>query len=117
QVTFTGPAAAIASVSARAAAAGVEMQLLNGTQLNAEQKATSRLEGFLGADRAVSMRWQSKAAEITRKSLVTVDTAASAQVTPTVIKFNTELRYEILQAPLPRLTIALPTSQALTKLV
>jgi hypothetical protein len=45
-----------------------------------------------------------------------VDTTASAQITPTVAKFTTELRYEILQAPLPRLTISVPTNQALTKL-
>ena len=62
------------------------------------------------------MRWQSKAAEVTRKSLVTVDTAASAQITPTVIKFNTALRYEILQAAVPRLTVALPASHALTRI-
>ena len=62
------------------------------------------------------MRWQSKAAEVTRKSLVTVDTAASAQITPTVIKFNTALHYEILQAAVPRLTVALPASHALTRI-
>ena len=62
------------------------------------------------------MRWQSKAAEVTRKSLVTVDTVASAQITPTVIKFNTALRYEILQAAVPRLTVALPASHALTRI-
>ena len=55
-------------------------------------------------------------AEVARKSLVTVDTTASAQITPTVIKFNTALRYEILQAPVPRLTVALPASHALTRI-
>ena len=45
-----------------------------------------------------------------------MDTVASAQVTPTVIKYNTQFRYEILQAPVPRLTIALPATQTLTKL-
>jgi hypothetical protein len=117
QISFVGPPAAIASVKARASAPGVEMQLLSGTQLDAEQKATSKLEGFLGSDRTLAMRWQSKAAEITRKSLVTVDTTASALVTPTVVKFTTDLHYEILQAPLPRLIISVPTNQALTKLV
>ncbi|HYV28024.1 MAG TPA: hypothetical protein VFA77_10855, partial [Candidatus Eisenbacteria bacterium] len=116
QISLVGPNAAIASVTAQAAEAGVEMQLLSGTQLESEQKATSRLQGFLGVDRTLSMRWQSKAAEVARKSLVTVDTAASAQITPTVIKFTTQLRYEILQAPVPKLTIALPSTHALTKL-
>ena len=117
QISFTGPPAAIASVNARASATRVEMQLLSGTQLETEQKATSKLAGLLGSDRVLSMRWQSKATEVTRKSLVTVDTSAAAQITPTVVKFTTELRYEILQAPLPRLAIAVPASHALTKLV
>ncbi len=116
QISFTGPPAAIASVTAQASATGVEMQLLSGTQLDAERKATSKLAGFLGSDRVLSMRWQSKATEIARKSLVTVDTSAAAQITSTVVKFTTELRYEILQAPLPRLTILVPASHALTKL-
>ena len=110
QISFVGPPAAIASVTASASAPGVEMQLLSGTQLDPEKKATSKVSGFLGSDRTLTMRWQSKAAEVTRKSLVTVDTAASAQITPTVIKFTTALRYEILQAAVPRLTVALPAS-------
>lgn len=116
QISFTGPPAAIASVTATAIASGVEMQLLSGTQLEPEKKATSKVSGFLGADRTLTMRWQSKAAEVTRKSLVTVDTVAAAQITPTVIKFNTALHYEILQATVPRLTVALPASHALTRI-
>ena len=115
-ISFTGPAAAIASVTADASAAGVEMQLLSGTQLDAEKKATSKVSGFLGADRSLVMRWQSKAAEVTRKTMLTVDTAASAQISPTVVKFNTVLRYEILQAAVPRLTVALPATHALTRI-
>jgi hypothetical protein len=116
QISFAGPAAPIASVSAKASGAGVEMQLLSGTQLEPEKKATSRVSGLLGTDRLLSMRWQSQAAEIARKSLVTVDTTATAQITPTVIKFTTALRYEILQAAVPRLTIALPATHALTRI-
>ena len=116
QISFIGPPAAIASVTANASTPGVEMQLLSGTQLEPEKKATSKVSGFLGSDRTLSMRWQSKAAEVTRKSLVTVDTVASAQITPTVIKFNTALRYEILQAAVPRLTVALPATHALTRI-
>jgi len=116
QISFTGPPAAIASVTATASAPGVEMQLLSGTQLEPEKKATSKVSGFLGADRTLTMRWQGKAAEVTRKSLVTVDTVASAQITPNVIKFNTALHYEILQATVPRLTVALPASHALTRI-
>ncbi len=116
QISFAGPAAAIASVDAQAGD-GIELQLTSGTQVEANQTgASSHLRGFIGADRLLSLRWQSKTAEITRKSLVTVDTTATAQITPTVIKFNTQLRYEILQAGVPRLTIALPAVHALTKL-
>ncbi len=116
QVGFTGPAAPIATVSAKADASGVEMQLLSGTQLDPEKKANSRVRGFLGSDRVLSLRWQSQAAEVTRKSLVTVETTAVAQITPTVVKFSTDLRYEVLQAAIPRLTIALPASHALTRI-
>jgi hypothetical protein len=115
QISFIGPPAAIASVAVTASAPGVEMQLLSGTQLEPERKAISRVSGFLGTDRTVALRWQSKAAEITRRALVTVETIASAQITPTVIKFNTQFRYEILQAPMPRLVLGLPANQTLTK--
>ncbi|MBI3876804.1 MAG: type II secretion system protein, partial [Verrucomicrobia bacterium] len=116
QIGFTGPTAPIAPVKAEASEAGVEMQLLSGTQVDSDKNATSLVSGLLGADRTLSLRWQSKTAEVARRSLVTVDTVAAAQVTPTVIKFTTTLNYEILQSAVPRLTLALPASQALTKL-
>jgi hypothetical protein len=127
QISFVGPLAAIASVTANASTPGVEMQLLSGTQVSAggtpaglaggtPAPLAGTLRGFLGADRTLAMRWQSKAAEVTRKSLVTVDTVATAQITPTVIKFNTALHYEILQAAVPRLTVALPAAHALTRI-
>jgi type II secretory pathway pseudopilin PulG len=116
QISFIGPPAAIASVIANASTPGVEMQLLSGTQLEPEKRATSKVTGFLGADRMLTLRWQSRATEVTRKSLVTVDTVATAQITPTVIKFNTALHYDILQAAVPRLTVALPAAHALTRI-
>jgi prepilin-type processing-associated H-X9-DG protein len=112
-ISFTGPFTVIASVNARAAGNGVEVQLLKGT---VSDSAASRVSGFLGAERVVTLRWQSKAAEITRKALLTCDTTLAVQVTPTVVKYITTLRYEILQGNVPRLTIALPAAQALTKL-
>jgi hypothetical protein len=128
QISFVGPAAAIASVTAQGKGQGMELQLLSGTQLEGEKPGRNqtnsappvttdaRVQGFLGADRLLSLRWQSKTTEVARKALLTVDTTARAQVTPTVIKFTTQFRYEILQAAVPRLTVALPTNQALTKL-
>jgi prepilin-type processing-associated H-X9-DG protein len=117
QVSFTGPVAAIGSVSAQARGAGLDLQLLTGTQQETETKeGVTRVRGFLGSERTVSVRWQSKAAEVTRKALVTCDTSVSVQITPTVVKYSTTLKYEILQGSVGRLSITLPASQALTKL-
>src|ERR1043166_9293504 len=117
QVSFTGPAAAIASVTAQAGGTSVDLQLLSGTTQQTEQKdGTTRIRGFLGADRVVSLRWQSKAAEAARRAVVTGDTIVSAQVTPSVIKFTTQLKYDIVQGALARLTVGLPSGQTLTRL-
>ena len=126
QVSFTGPPAAIASITVASTTEGVQVQLLSGVQVSeaghstgpvpAAGDASGPLRGFLGADRLVALRWQGRAAEVARKSLVNVDVAASAQITPAVIKYTTELRYEILQAAMPRLTIELPATHALTRI-
>ena len=76
-------------------------------------KRPSHVEGFLSAGREVSLRWQSKAAEVARNALIAVETTSSAQVTPAVIKLATTLHYELLQASVPRLRIALPAGQSL----
>jgi type II secretory pathway pseudopilin PulG len=115
QISFQGPPAAIASIHAQAAGEGVAMQLLSGTALE-NDKGASQVEGFLNAGREVSLRWQSKAAEVARNALISVETTAGAQVTPAVIKLATTLRYELLQAGVPRLRVALPAGQALTRL-
>ena len=91
------------------------MQLLSGTALE-NDKGASQVEGFLNAGPEVSLRWQSKAAEVARHALISVETTAGAQVTPAVIKLATTLRYELLQAGVPRLRVALPAGQALTRL-
>jgi hypothetical protein len=46
QISFHGPVAAIAAVNAAAESAGVEMQLLSGTQLEPEIKSGSHVSGF-----------------------------------------------------------------------
>ncbi|MEQ2009851.1 MAG: hypothetical protein ABMA26_23955, partial [Limisphaerales bacterium] len=115
QIAFNGPPASVASLKVEGSA-GVELELLNGALLEgATAKATSSLLGVVGADRVVSLRWQGKTTEIARKSLITVDTAASAVVSPTVIKFTTQLRYELLQASVSRLTVGLPPGHTLTR--
>ncbi len=71
QVSFVGPATGIASVTATAGAADVELQLLSGTASEPEKEDKSRVRGVLGADRAVALRWQSKTAEATHPALIT----------------------------------------------
>ncbi|HKQ37408.1 MAG TPA: hypothetical protein VJ063_04975, partial [Verrucomicrobiae bacterium] len=102
EINFTGPPAAIAQVSAQAGP-GVDMNSLTG------------VDGFLGSDRNVHLRWQSKTAEVARKSLLTVDTTASALVTPAVIKYTTQFRYEILQSGVSKLTIEVPAGHTITR--
>jgi hypothetical protein len=117
QISFTGPGAAIASVTAQAGGAGVEIQLLNGTLLESVRTGgLSLVRGFLGADQTVALRWQGKVTEVARKALLTADTVAVAQITPTVIKYTTKVHYDIVQGNAPGLTLALPAVQALTRL-
>ncbi len=113
QIAFNGPAAAIASVTAQAAGDGVEVQLHKGVVADS---GPSRVTGFLGAEQSVALRWQSKVAEIARKAVLTCDSGVTVQITPTVIKYATALRYEILQGSVTRLQFSLPPNQALTKL-
>ena len=120
QVSFTGPPAAIASVSAQASGAHVDLQLLSGTLLSSSQtNGVTRIKGFLGTDQMVSLRWSRTGgpAEVTRKAVVTSDTAVTAQITPTVIKYVSQIRYEVIQGNLSKLAIALPPNHALTRLV
>ncbi|MGC3959802.1 MAG: type II secretion system protein [Verrucomicrobiota bacterium] len=117
-VSFRGPLAAIASVSAQANGADIDLQLLAGTVAEATQaNGVSRVRGFLGAESQLSLRWQSRAAEVTRKAVVAAESTIAAQITPTVIKYSTQFRYDVIQGKLPKLTIALPTAHALTRLV
>src|SRR5437773_88586 len=115
EVSFVGPDAGITSVTAQAGGTGVEVQLLSGTALEPEKEDKSRVRGVLGADRNVALRWQSKTAEAARKALITCDTLASVQITPTVIKFATEFRYEIVQGTLAKFSVMLPATHALTR--
>jgi type II secretory pathway pseudopilin PulG len=117
-VSFQGPLAAIASVSAQANGADVDLQLLAGTVVESVQtNAASRVKGFLGAESQLALRWQSRAAEVARKAVVAAESIITAQITPTVIKYSSQFRYDVIQGKLPKLTIALPTTHALTRLV
>jgi type II secretory pathway pseudopilin PulG len=118
QVTFTGPAAGLASLVV-SAAEGVEVQFVSGARvpdaLDGDVKGQRRLRAVLGADQVVALRWQGRQGDVTRQTLATCETTVAAQVTPTVIKFQTQFQFEILQGKLARLRVAIPTNQTLTK--
>ena len=117
-VTFKGPLAAIASVTAQAVGADVDLQLLSGTVIeSAQTNGVSRVRGFLGAESTLSLRWQSRATEVARKAVVAAESTVVAQITPTVIKYSTQFRYEVIQGKLAKLTVVLPATHALTRLV
>jgi hypothetical protein len=117
QVSFTGPLATITAITAQAVGADTEVQLLNGTLLDSiKTNGISRVNGFLGADQTVALRWQSKVAQIAHKTLLTADSTITAQITPTVIKYTGRFHYEIVQGNAAQLTLTLPAAQSLTKL-
>jgi len=117
QVSFTGPAATIASVTASASGTNTEVQLLNGTLLETfKTGGVSGVKGFLGADQTVALRWQGKVTAVARKALLTADSTITALVTPTVIKYTGKFHYDIVQGNAAQLTLTLPAAQALTKL-
>ncbi len=120
QISFSGPPAAIASVTAEAPGANVDLQLLSGTLLStAQSNGVARVKGFLGSEQTVALRWSRAGAvgEAARKSVVTAETSIDAQITPTVIKYATQIHYDILQGKTSKLLLALPSSHALTRLV
>ncbi|HEY2329374.1 MAG TPA: hypothetical protein VGI63_06130, partial [Verrucomicrobiae bacterium] len=117
RVSFTGPAATIAAVTAQASGTNTEVQLLNGTLLETfKAGGISGVKGFLGADQTISLRWQGKVTAVARKALLTTDSTITALVTPTVIKYTGKFHYDIVQGNAPQLTLTLPASQVLTKL-
>jgi len=119
QISFTGPMATIAAVTAQAAGADTEVQLLNGTLLAATRtNGVSSVNGFLGADQTVALRWSHLRgmAQSAHQTLLTVDSAIAAQITPTVIKYTSRFHYEIVQGSASQLTLALPATQSLTRL-
>jgi hypothetical protein len=114
-VSFTGPAATIASVSAYARGTDTVIQLLNGTLLNyARTNGISELNGFLSSDQTVALRWQTRVTEVAHKALLTVDSGITAQVTPTVIKYTSQFHYNIVQGHTTEFTLSLPVAQTLT---
>ena len=114
QINFTGPPATIGALTATVAGNGQELELLSGTPLpRAGNKAA--VQGALGADRKISLRWQTKVTEQVRRVLLTAQTVATIHLNPTVAKFTTQFNYDILQGKPTNLTVALPAGQSITK--
>jgi type II secretory pathway pseudopilin PulG len=117
QISFAGPVATIASVTAQAAGTNTEVQLLTGTLLEAVRtNGVSRVTGFLGTDQTVALRWEGSVAEVARKALLTADSTIHVQLTPTVIKYTSRFHYDVVQGNAAQLTLTLPATQALTRL-
>jgi len=117
RITFKGPLAAIASVSAEAAG-DAEVQLLTGAPVSNERSnGVARVKGFLGGEREVSIRWSSRDApgEILRTALFTVETTATVQVTPGLMKHTSRMRYDVLQGTVSKVLIEIPASQTLSR--
>lgn len=113
-VRFSGPAAAMASVSARCLDTGMEVRLLSGTRVG-DSRVRHQARGVLGGEREVALRWQARAAEVARETLLGVDAEAQVTFTPTVIRHATTLRVEVLQGRLRQLPLELPVDHALTQ--
>ncbi|HEY3763297.1 MAG TPA: hypothetical protein VGN23_16240 [Verrucomicrobiae bacterium] len=117
QISFDGPAATIASVTAQATGADTEVQLLDGTLLESTRtNGMSRATGFLGVDKTVALRWQSQGAQVTHQALFTVDSTITAQVTPTIVKYQGKFHYDMVQGSAAELAFKLPAGQTLTSL-
>ena len=119
QIGFTGPVTTIAAITAQAAGADTEVELLNGTLLaTTKSNGISNVTGFLGADQTVALRWSRLRGNVqnAHKTLLTMDSDITAQLTPTVIKYTSKFHYEIVQGSAAQLTLALPASQSLTRL-
>ncbi len=117
QISFSGPMATIASVDAQAAGADTEVQLLSGTLLDSSRtNGNSSINGFLGADRTLALRWQARVTQVARQQLLTVDSAIAMQISPTVIKYTSKFHYDIVQGSVTGLSLALPAVQTLTHL-
>ena len=117
QVNFSGPAATLGKLEARVAGNGVELELLAGTALPRPSGQAAIIEAALGAERRVSLRWQSKTTRQTRAVLMTCQTKATVRLTPAIVRTTTQFTYDILQGKPTNLILSLPSGQSITKVI
>jgi hypothetical protein len=116
QVVLTGPDAIIGTVDLHAEGKDLDVELLTG--LVTEKRVhgtTTQVKGLLGGDRAVGVRWQSRALEIHRKAVLISDVGVTLQVSPTVVRYASRFKLDILQGVLSRLVVKIPAGQSLTQ--
>ncbi|HVY71755.1 MAG TPA: hypothetical protein VHH73_17620, partial [Verrucomicrobiae bacterium] len=117
QLSITGPAAAIATVTARANGSDTEIQLL-GNALVEEHPATNStamVQGALGADGQLALRWQNKSVEVSRDAVVAVESQVAVRLSTTAARLTSQFRFDVLQSRVQRLRIAIPKEQSLTQ--
>jgi len=61
------------------------------------------------------LRWQWEKTEVIHEALLAVDTRTTVHLTPTVLRYQTTLRYDVLQGRGARIRILLPSDQTLTR--
>lgn len=119
-VAFTGPPAGVSTLDVRPEAADAEIQLLAGSPTEvgpaATKVGTNGLHAVLAGDARVSFRWQSRAAEVTRDAVITVDTTVQTRLLPSVVRTTTTLEYDVVQGEVARLMLALPAGLTVTRL-
>ena len=119
EISFAGPPAAIGTISIGSTGPGTEIHLSSGTELDAagaDKSGTNALvRGVLGPDGRVGVRWQSQAAEINREAVISAQTVATVQLTPSVVRVTTVIRYDAVQGRFGQTKISVPSDQSLTK--
>ena len=115
-VRFGGPSAAVATAEIETSDREVEVQLLSGVAREGQDGDGGAVRGVLGADQQLAIRWQGKTAEAEREALLTVDSRFRLELTPASIRYTSTLAYEILQARLAEVRVALPAAHTLTRL-
>lgn len=115
-ITFSGPLATIAIVNAQVTGTAMDLELLSGTPLPRPATERSTVRGALGAERTLSLRWQSRAEEQTRQAILTSESSSTVHVAPTLARYQTHIQYEILQGKPSNLILRLPAAQTITKI-
>ena len=116
QAQFIGPIATVGALTATVDGEAMELELLSGTPIPQANNNRATVQGALGADPKVNLRWRTRKVTQARKALLIADTTSSIHLTPTVARHNTTLKYDILQGKPTNLTVRLPKAQSITKL-